>query len=97
MAGLTDEDDTPEKVYPVAYVRWADAHGGEGGWQDLDEYEDDGECLVTSVGFLVPADDPGAKKDHVTLWQTVTDGEGIHPFHIPVGMVRSLKLVTFDE
>jgi hypothetical protein len=37
---------------------------------------------------------PGGKKDHLTVWQTITEGEGIHPFHIPAGMVREVTLVT---
>jgi hypothetical protein len=49
---------------------------------------------VSSVGFLVPADEPGGKKDHVTLWQTITNGEGISPFHIPTSMVRQIKVVN---
>ena len=82
--------------YPLVIVRWADAHASVGGWLTLDDYEDDGECIITTVGFLVPADDPGGKKDHVTVWQTITDGEGIHGFHIPAQMIRTLTVVTGD-
>lgn len=82
--------------YPLVLVKWADAHASQGGWVDLDEYSDDGECIVTTVGFLVPANDPGGKKDHVTVWQTLADGEGIHGFHIPGGMVRSVQAVVGD-
>lgn len=89
-------DETP-KTYPIALVTWADAHNGPAGWQTLDDYEDDGECLIKTVGYLVPADDPGGKKDHVTIWQTLTDGDGIHPFHIPAAMVRTVQVVTVDE
>ena len=85
---------TQPTEYPLVIVQWADAHASEGGWIDLDEYDDDGECIVTTVGFLVPADDPGGKKDHVTVWQTITEGEGIHGFHIPVSMVRSTQIVA---
>lgn len=80
--------------YPIVIVKWADAHAGEGGWLPLETYEDDGECIVTTVGLMVPADDAGGKKDHVTVWQTITEGEGIHPFHIPAAMVRSVTVVT---
>jgi len=31
------------------------------------------------------------------VWQTITDGEGIHPFHIPSLMVRSMSVVSFTE
>lgn len=84
MAGLT----------PVLVI-WADAHGGEGGWLSLDDYEDDGECLAHTCGFLIPADQPGGKKDHINLWQTICDGEGIHPFHIPAAWVRSVTVLDF--
>jgi hypothetical protein len=88
-----------EKIesFPIVLVRWADAHAGDSGWLPLDDYEDDGEVIVTTVGYLVPADTPGGKKDHVTVWQTITDGEGIHPFHIPSLMVRSMSVVSFTE
>lgn len=81
----------------IVLVRWADAHGGEGGWQELDNYEDDGEAIITTVGFLIPADAPGGKKDHVTVWQTLVEDQGIHPFHIPVGMVRSMTSVSIPK
>jgi hypothetical protein len=94
LAGRLLVQDEHKLDYPIALVLWADAHCGESGWQDLEEFEDEGELIVSSVGFLVPADDPGGKKDHVTLWQTITDGEGINPFHIPTGMVRQIKVVN---
>lgn len=80
--------------YPVVFIQWADAHAGEGGWQELEAYEDEGEVIVETVGFMVPADSLGGKKDHVTVWQSYHEGEGIHPFHIPSGMVRSLKIIS---
>ena len=80
--------------YPVVFIQWADAHAGEGGWQELESYEDEGEVIVETVGFMVPADSPGGKKDHVTVWQSYHEGEGIHPFHIPSSMVRSLKIIS---
>lgn len=83
--------------YPIVLVEWADACGGEAGWLDLETVEDDGETLVHSVGFLVPPDDPGGKKDHVTLLQTYHEGEGINLFYIPSAMIRSMKVVTFND
>lgn len=80
----------PKGPAPVVMVRWADAHAGEGGWLDLDTYADTGEYIITSVGFLVEENKKGGRKGHVTLWQTVCDGDGIHPFHIPSGMVREI-------
>jgi hypothetical protein len=81
-------------MYPIVLLQWADAHLSEGGWQTLSEYEDDGEVLVESVGFLVPEGDAGSKKDHVTLWQTYADGDVIHAMHIPVAMVRKIKVLV---
>lgn len=88
-------DQTTE--YPLVIIRWADAHASEGGWLSLEDHEDDGECIVTTVGFMVPADAPGGKKDHVTVWQTITDGEGIHGFFVPIGMVRSIKVINVPQ
>lgn len=86
-----------ESNHPIVIVYWADAHAGNGGWLPMEDYEDDGECIITTVGFLVPHDEPGGKKDHITVWQTITDGEGIHPFHIPAAMVREVKVVSTPE
>jgi hypothetical protein len=76
----------------VVLIVWADAHTGEHGWISNEIDPDDGEVLVHSVGFLVPADD-GGKKDHITLWQSLCDDEGIARFHIPVAMVRTMKVL----
>lgn len=86
--------DPKSNPYPMVHVVWADAHAGEGGWIDLGEYDDDGECLVETVGFLVPSTDPGGKKNHITVWQTYAGGEAINPFHIPAGMVRKLQVIN---
>ena len=79
--------------YPMVLVTWADTHLSEGGWLDLADYEDDGECIVASVGFHIPVGDPGSKEKHLTLWQTLCQEEGIHAIHIPVGMVREIKIL----
>jgi hypothetical protein len=81
------------RKYPMVLVTWADTHLSEGGWLDLDEYEDDGECIVSSVGFQIPVGDPGSKDKHLTLWQTLCKEEGIHAIHIPIGMVRDIKIL----
>lgn len=73
----------------IVLVVWADAHTGDHGWISTDVDSQD-EMLVHSVGFLVPADD-GGKKDHVTLWQSLCEDEGIALFHIPVDMVRTIR------
>ena len=80
--------------HPMVCVKWADAHCGTGGWLELDDYEDDGEYIISTVGYLIPADAPGGKKNHVTIWQTLNHGEGIHPFHIPADMVRSISILS---
>jgi len=77
-------------MYPVVMVRWADAHTSEGGWLSLDDYKDDGETIVETVDFLIPVGDAGSKENHVSLWQTICEGEAIHAMHIPVGMVREM-------
>ncbi len=87
------EQDSPPTSYPIVRIVWADAHCGDPGWIELDHVEDDGEMLVTTVGFLIPPGE-GGKEGHITLYQTYTDGEGIHPFFIPIGMVRETKLLT---
>lgn len=80
--------------HTVVYVIWADAHCGTEGWQTLTDYEDDGEALVHTVGFLIPAQEPGGKQGHVTVWQSISDSDGIGPFHIPVAMVRSVTALA---
>lgn len=80
--------------YQAVIVHWSDAHCGLQGWLELDEFDDDGDCIVTTCGFLIPEGEPGSKKNHVTIWQTITGGEGIHPFHIPTPMVKSIVHLT---
>ena len=77
----------------IVLVQWADTHMSDSGWLDLDKYEDDGEMLVDTVGFLIPVGEPGSKDQHVTVWQTLCKGEGIHAIHIPVGMVGDIKVL----
>lgn len=79
---------------PIVWVQWADAHMSDGGWQELEDYVDDGETIVDTVGFLVAVGEPGSKDKHVTVWQSLCKGEGIHAMHIPVEMVRSIRVVA---
>lgn len=83
--------------FDIVLIKWADACGEEPGWIALDALEDDGETIVTTVGFLIPADDPGGKQNHVTVMQSHHEGEAIHVFHIPVGMVRSMSVMGHQE
>ena len=80
--------------YPIVLIEWADACGGDPGWFTLDDIEDDGETIIQSVGFLIPADEPPGKKDHITLLQSYHDGDGIHLFWIPIAMVRKTIVLT---
>jgi hypothetical protein len=94
LAGRVLVQDDYKPPHTIVLVLWADAHCGEAGWQVLDEMDDHDEVLVSTVGFLIPADEPGGKKDHVTLWQTINDDEGIHPFYIPSQMVRKIIVLN---
>lgn len=86
---------TSEK-YSMVRVVWTDAHTSEGGWLDMGDYVDSGEMLVHTVGYLIPAGDAGSKDKHISIWQTLCDGEGIHGFHIPVAMVRDMVVLGVD-
>lgn len=77
----------------VVSVRWADAHCGPGGWIEMADYVDAAEEIVTTVGFMTPEGSIGFKPGHVTIWQTISGGDGIHPFHIPVQMVRQITVL----
>jgi hypothetical protein len=77
----------------IVVVHWADAHSSEGGWLTLSDYKDDGEVIVQTVGFLVKEGDAGSKKNHITLWQTHADGDAIHGMHIPMEMVRNIRVL----
>lgn len=78
----------------IVHVRWADAHMSQSGWLEMDDYVDDGETIVDTVGFLIPIGEPGSKDKHVTVWQSLCRDEGIHAMHIPVAMVREMKVVN---
>lgn len=82
--------------YTMVRVIWADAHTSEGGWLDMTDYIDDGEVLVHTVGYLIPIGDAGSKDKHISVWQTLCGGEGIHGFHIPVAMVRDMIVLGVD-
>jgi hypothetical protein len=88
---------TGRPEYPIVHVRWADAHLGDHGWLDLEEQDDDGECIVDTVGFLVPQDEPGGKAGHITIVHTVNNGDVIGLFHIPVAMTRKITVLCQAE
>jgi len=84
----------PTVVEPtMIYVEWVDAHAGEPGWLTLEDYDGDGEQIVQTVGFLIRENEPGGKPEHLTVWQTLADGDGISPFHIPLVMVRKVLIL----
>jgi hypothetical protein len=80
--------------YPLVLVEWADAHTSEGGWQDLETLADDEECVIQSVGFMIPEGEPGGKTGHVSLWQTYKEPEGVHGFYVPSAMVRRVIILS---
>lgn len=77
--------------HAMVLVEWVDAHAGDPGWLTLDEYEVGGEAIVHTVGFLIGENEPGGKPNHVNLWATLSEGDGIGPFHIPSVMVRKVS------
>jgi hypothetical protein len=80
----------PEMVLVV----WADAHGDSNGWTGFKEMEDEGEYLVHSLGWLL-TDKMGGKAHHVTICQSYTPDEDVdHVLHVPIGMVRSMSVLT---
>lgn len=76
----------------MVMVIWADAHSGGEGWTPRGELGFDGEYLVRSIGWLLPAGE-GGKEAHTSITQSITPHDDIdHIIHIPQGMVRK---VTF--
>lgn len=81
-----------EERATVVLVEWLDAHAASDGWCYGGELEAEG-CLVRTIGFLLP----DAKPDHVSVAQSIADDDDLyHVFCIPVGMVRSMRVVS-DE
>ena len=77
----------------LVLVIWHDAHSVGETWMALEEIDAE-PCVVQTVGFLIPVGDEGAKEGHVTVWQSIADGDGIHGFHIPVQMVRNVTVLS---
>lgn len=91
---LSPNSELDSPSFPMVLIYWADACGGDPGWLTLDDVEDDGEVLVQSVGFMMSLDDPGSKKNHITLLQSFHNGDGINLFYIPSAMVRKIILLS---
>jgi len=72
-------------------VIWHDAHSGSESWINIKDLDTE-PAEVKSVGFmLAPAD--GGKPDHITLYQSRNEDSLDHVLHIPVGMVKSVKML----
>ena len=75
----------------VLLVTWHDAHSGAESWIDIKDL-DQGPAVVQSVGFVLPILE-GGKPDHVTLYQSFNEESIDHVLHIPVGMIKNIKVL----
>jgi hypothetical protein len=80
----------------VVIVEWDDAHSDSGTWIPMEEIEEE-PCRVSTVGILITS----AKPDHVVVAQSVHSlgQDDYEPqfdaiLCIPVGMVRSMRVVS---
>lgn len=84
------------KLTPVM-VQWIDAFDGPNGWiEDLEEYQPEA-CLPITIGYLWPQ----VLSGYITLVSTYHWDEEEQeivavscPTHIPVGMVKTIKIVN---
>ena len=75
-------------------VTWADAHSLDSfDWKSVKDLNlDDGEYLITSVGYKLP--DPISKKKHLVIYQSRTfDGDLDHVLCVPIAMIRSIRVI----
>jgi hypothetical protein len=75
----------------VVLVSWHDAHSGAESWINIKDLDTE-PAEVQSVGFLLAMSD-GGKHGHVTLYQSRNEDSIDHVLHIPVGMVKSIKVL----
>jgi hypothetical protein len=75
----------------VVLVTWHDAHSGAESWINIKDLDTE-PAEVQSVGFLLATSD-GGKPDHVTLYQSRNEDSIDHVLHIPVRMVRTMKVL----
>ncbi len=75
----------------VVLVTWHDAHSGSESWINIKDLDTD-PAEVQSVGFVLATTD-GGKPDHITLYQSRNEESVDHVLHIPVGMVKSIKVL----
>lgn len=86
-----------EEFGTLAIVTWDDTFSDAHGWTSIDDLEQE-PAVVHSVGWIIPTSDGGCP-DHVTLYQSrIEDTDQVDSvLHIPVGMVRNVKLVTREQ
>ena len=75
----------------VVLVTWHDAHSGAESWINIKDLDTE-PAEVQSVGFLLATSD-GGKPYHVTLYQSRNEDSADHVLHIPVGMVKHIKVL----
>ena len=75
----------------VVLVTWHDAHSGAESWINIKDLDTE-PAEVQSVGFLLATSD-GGKPDHITLYQSRNEDSVDHVLHIPVGMVKHIKVL----
>ena len=79
----------------VVFVTWHDAHSGAESWINIKDLDTE-PAEVQSVGFLLATSD-GGKPDHITLYQSRNEESVDHVLHIPVGMVKTIKVLMDME
>ena len=79
----------------VVLVTWHDAHSGAESWINIKDLDTE-PAEVQSVGFLLATSD-GGKPDHITLYQSRNEESVDHVLHIPVGMVKTIKVLMDIE
>jgi len=72
-------------------VIWHDAHSGSESWIPISSLDTE-PAVVNTVGFLLSTTD-GGKPDHITLYQSRNEDSVDHVLHIPVGMVKAIKVL----
>jgi hypothetical protein len=79
-----------EKELPVCIVLWEDAHAGSSySWTVVDDIDPD-PYLVVSVGVML---DESVKPGHVTIIQSYVNECCDGLLHIPLAMVKEVKIV----
>jgi photosystem II stability/assembly factor-like uncharacterized protein len=82
----------------IVVISWADAHADqEGSWVHIPDIEDKGDYLVTTVGVVLEAGN-GGQTGHVSVAQTISNDEfADHIINIPVGMIKTMRVLDTIE